>query len=242
MDETMRAVLDHIVLTILAAAIVPGVAYAVIQYFRSEVSVDAVLVAGIAGLIAAVILLSLKVREQDQQMRQTQTSAIPASSSSVPTADSQAADGVADQVIEDDPVQPDPTIEGADLQSPYHLDAESYWAPYTTAELAVMVQGLTDVEREDVVRNHLGRSMRIKGTAQNVSRLGLFNSDEIYATVNLPNGVIVTLESTMEPWKGMLASIKVGEEVEAIGRIVRVSGRGTIGLMVRQLLPPHIMD
>ena len=243
----MRAVLDHIVLTILAAAIVPGVAYTAIQYLRSEIGLDSVLVAGGAGLIAAVILLSLKIREQNQQIQQTRRSAIPASNSPVPLSDSHATTGVQDPSIEDNPAQtdlnqPDPAIEGSYVQSPYHLDAESIWAPYTTRELVAKVRGLTDVERDAVVRNYLGRSMRVIGTARNVSRFALDDNDEIYATVNLPNGITVSLETTLEPWKEMLASIRVGEEVEAIGRIVRVSQHGTITLAVRQLLPPQIMN
>ena len=227
MKTSMRValdyVLDHVLVTILASVMVPGLAYAVIQYFRGEGSIASILVAIAAGVIAATIHLWLKVRKvrkQSKKLEQAQTlGTIP----------------IPNPILEPD---------GAEIPAPYHLDTTRRWYPYTTNYLVGKIQNLTDVERESAIKNDIGRCMRIVGEIVNVNRndFSFIDGEEFRATITLPNGILVSIETKSEPWNGILHASKIGEPVEVIGVIKDVLRGGYIMLEVHELLPPMLRN
>ena len=224
MKKSMRVALDyvlgHVLLTILASVMVPGLAYAVIQYFRGEGSIASIWVTIAAGFIAATIRLSLKVREQSKQLEQAQT-------------------------LETIPI-PSPILEpdGAEIPAPYHLDTTRRWYPYTANYLVGKIQNLTDVERESAIENDIGRCMRIVGEIVNVNRdeFSFIDGEAFRAAIKLPNGILVSIETKSEPWNGILHASKIGEPVEVIGVIKDVLQGGYIVLEVHELLPPMLRN
>lgn len=226
-------VLDHVLLTILASAMVPGLTHAVIQYFRGEVSIASIWVTIAAGLIAATIRLSLKVREQSKQLEQAQTlGTIP----------------IPNPILEPDGAAPIlssiPPTDEAEILAPYHLDTTRRWYPYTTNYLVGKIRKLTDVERESAIENDIGRCMRIVGEIVNVSRydFSFIYGEGFRATITLPNGILVRIETKSEPWNGILHASKIGEPVEVIGVIKDVLQGGYIVLEVHELLPPMLRN
>ena len=222
MENPIRVALDHVWLTILGSTVVPGLVHAVIQYFRGEVSFTSIWISLGAGLVAAIFVLALKVRQQAQPPVTIQfLSQIP------PT----------DEAIIDEA-----TTDEATILAPYHLDTKRSWYPYTTKYLVDKIQNLTDVEREISIKNDMGRCMRIEGAITNVRR-GLFtDEEEFHATINLPNGVTVSIEAKSEPWNGILRASKIGDTVEVIGAITDVRRAGMIWLDIHEMLPPMLRN
>ena len=222
MKNPIRVALDHVWLTILVSTVVPGLVHAVIQYFRGEVSFTSIWISLGAGLVAAIFVLALKVRQQAQPPVTIQIlSQIP------PT----------DEAIIDEAI-----IDEATILAPYHLDTKRRWYPYTTKYLVDKIQNLTDVEREISIKNDIGRCMRIEGAITNVSR-GLFtDEEEFHAMINLPNGVTVSIEAKSEPWNGILRASKIGDTVEVIGAITDVRRGYMIWLDIHEMLPPTLRN
>ena len=222
MKNPIRVALDHAWLTILVSTVMPGLVHAVIQYFRGEVSFTSIWISLGAGLVAAIFVLPLKVRQQAQPPVTIQIL------SQIPPTDEATID--------------EATINEATILAPYHLDTKRRWYPYTTKYLVDKIQNLTDVEREISIENDIGRCMRIEGAITNVRR-GLFkDEEEFHATIELPNGITVLIEAKSEPWNGILRASKIGDIVEVIGAIRNVMRGDTIWLDIHEMLPPMLRN
>ena len=233
MKMPMRVVLDHVFLSALVTAVAPGFFHAVILYFLGEINIANIMVSLVAGLLTATLLLSLKVREQNHQLGQAQTPV------STPFPNPMLQPDEAAPILSSSP----PTDE-ATILAPYHLDTARRWYPYTTNDLVGKIQKLTDVERESAIENDIGLCMRIVGEIRNVHRneFSFLYGEEFRATIKLPNGVLVSIETKSEPWNGILRASKIGETVEVIGVIKDVLQGGSIVLVVHELLPPMLRN
>ena len=216
MDKPVNVALGHIWWSILISAIGPGGIAAVIEYFRTggDVGTGPTLVAFLAGLVVAVILLSLKVRELSLSGKLAQTT--------------EGASGEHEDAVE----------AGHNPLGPYRLDTARSWCHFTTQELFGKVHGLTDVRAKEVVETEIGKSLRIRGTIRNVRN----NDGRITAAINLPNDVMVMLRTESKPWTDILLALQIRDEIEAFGPIVAVDSNGFITMTVEQLLPPNILN
>ena len=240
----MRVALDHVWLSVLLAAVVPGFAHAVIQYFRGEVSIASIWVSLVAGLIAAIVLLSLKVRVQSQQLEQAQPPATMPIPTPIPATD-EAAHVLSPIPSTDEAahvLSPIPSTDEAAILAPYHLDTERRWYPYTTNDLVGKVKNLTDVELGSAIEDDIGRCMRIEGEIINVWPFDIGTEEGSNGLIKLPNAVWVQIEARSEPCNEILRASKIGETVEVIGAIKGVMQAGIIVLEVRELLPPMLRN
>lgn len=217
MKTSVDIVRDNMWLTVLVATVGPGLITALIQYVLpgEEIGIIAILVALIGGGGAAVILLSLRVRDLDEALGLSRSPELLSS--------------------------PDekPEVDEAEFMPPYHLDHKRPWSPRRTQELVDRVRGLTDVARQEAVKDDIGRWLRIRGTILNVRDAGYDRT--VSATIELTNRVNVIAAAEIDPWKSILHASKIGDEIEVIGPITDIGSFGSegfISIRVDQLLPP----
>ena len=187
MKNPIRVALDHVWLTILVSTVVPGLVHAVIQYFRGEVNFTSIWISLGAGLVTAIFVLVLKVRQQAQPPVTIQIL------SQIPPTD----EATTDETTTDEATTDEPTT-----LAPYHLDTTRRWSPHTTKYLVDKIQNLTDVQREISIENDIGRCMRIEGAITNVSRGWIVDGEAFHAIINVPNGVTVLIQAKPESTDG----------------------------------------
>ena len=185
---------------------------AIIEYFRTggDAGTTYTLVVFLAGLIVAVALLSLKVRELSRTGGETQATEVAPSENEVAVTTAK------------DPLWP------------YSLDTARPWSPFTTEELVGKVTGITDAQAQEAIKDELGKWLRVRGNIRNVHQ----SSGDIDAVVALTTRIRVFLSADSKPWTDILLNSKIDDEIEAIGPITRVDPAGWIEVEVRQLLPP----
>ena len=214
MKTSVDIVRDNMWLTVPVATVGPGLITAVIQYALpgKEIGIIPILLALIGGGVAAIILLFLRVRDQDKAL------------------------GLLRSPERLSPPDEKPEVDEAEFMPLYHLDRERPWSPRKTQELVDRIRGLTDVARQEVIKEDIGRWLRIRGTISNVRDEG---DDRAATTIELTNGVYVIATAESDPWRSILRASRIGDEIDVIGPITNILG-GFIFLRVDQLLPPEL--
>ena len=202
MKNPIRVALDHVWLTILVSTVVPGLVHAVIQYFRGEVNFTSIWISLGAGLVTAIFVLVLKVRQQAQPPVTIQIlSQIPPTDEAT-TDEATTDEATTDEATTDEATTDEPTTDEPTTLAPYHLDTTRRWSPHTTKYLVDKIQNLTDVQREISIENDIGRCMRIEGAITNVSRGWIVDGEAFHAIINVPNGVTVLIQAKPESTDG----------------------------------------
>ena len=93
------------------------------------------------------------------------------------------------------------------------------WHPSTAEELIDKVSGLTDVERENAIKNDLGLLVEVEGEVWDVTEDTFDNAVSVAIFLSSPNHSMAFVKSASETWTPRLRTYRKGSRIRAVGAI-----------------------